>query len=359
MDNYRKIEKIGEGAHGVVFKVESLRVANDSFWATIFNKEEKGYNVRASGTKRKMNHDVKIGGLPSRTLAMKKIRMRKKTEGLSIEAIREIKMLQELDHPNVMKVIDIFNHEQNINIVMPYMELDLDVMIKTDSVSFSPGDVKMYMKMILQGIDYCHRNWVLHRDIKPANLLLGSDNVLKLADFGLAKIYGSPDRELSHQACTLWYRAPELLFGARSYGPGADMWSVGCIFGELMSRKAMFKGANELNQLQIIFSFLGTPRESDWPGLTSLPQYTKFAECSGLSFKERYRAASDHAVDLITRLLTYDPQKRISAKEALSHSYFTSYPPPTSVDKLPRLRGKSAASGEHLSDKTSDASSRS
>jgi cyclin-dependent kinase 7 len=189
--------------------------------------------------------------------------------------------------------------------------------------------------MLLNGVGFCHDNWVLHRDIKPGNMLVGQDGQLVLADFGLAKVFGSPDRDLSHQACTLWYRAPELLFGAQSYGTAADMWSVGCIFAELLSRKPFFPGENQLNQLSLIFAALGTPVEAQWPGLTSLPQYTQFSECQGTPLREMFGAASDDALELLSGLLTFNPQQRFTAQQAANHRYFTSNPPPTDASQLP------------------------
>lgn len=253
-----------------------------------------------------------------------------------MDAIREIKLLQELDHPNIMKVRDIFNHESNINIVMDYCTVDLEHIVKCD-VALTPGDIKSFMQMILLSLHECHAHWILHRDIKPSNFLLGKDGQLRLADFGLAKIYGSPDRELSHQACTLWYRAPELLFGARSYGTGADIWSIGCVFAELLARKPFFTGNNELSQLSHIFAALGTPRSEDWPGLEQLPQYTKFQECEGTPLHVMFAAAGEDALDLLAKMLVFDPAKRPTAKQAMEHPYFSLHPPPTPPNELPVL----------------------
>jgi len=326
MENYVKLGKAGEGAHGVVFKAEAKR--RHEFEEPVEHGKRK-HAREASETPE--------GG--TKFVAIKKIRMKNSSEGLSIDAIREIKLLQELEHPNVMKVLDIFNHEQNINIVMPFMDTDLSDVVNSDVV-ISPADIKAYMKMIVQGVDYCHRNWVLHRDLKPGNILVGTDGVLKLADFGLAKLYGSPNRELSHQACTLWYRAPELLLGAKWYGTAADMWSVGCIFGELMLRKPMFAGDSEMNQLSVIFGNLGTPKDDDWPDMVSLPQYTKFTACQGIPMKQKFSAATDDALDLLEKMLLFDPQRRLTAAEVLQHRYFSSLPSPTEAAKLPVVTKK-------------------
>lgn len=227
-------------------------------------------------------HPIRLPAHPltsSSIVAIKKIRLRSAAEGLSLEAIREIKLLQELDHPNVLRLLDIFAHHANINLVLEYMTGDLEGLIRwraREQKPLAPGDVKAYMHQVLEGMHHCHERFIMHRDMKPGNLLVGEKGEIKIAgqrerghacreegrhakdevltfhsatmshslalsppDFGLAKIYGSPDRRMSPQACTIWYRAPELLFGAASYGAAADMWSIGCIFGELLWLKPM------------------------------------------------------------------------------------------------------------------------
>jgi cyclin-dependent kinase 7 len=268
-------------------------------------------------------------------VAIKKIRLKNSKEGLSADAIREIKLLQELEHPHVIKVRDIFNHDSNINIVMDLCTMDLEKVVRATKVPLRSSDVKQYMRMILLGVEHIHKNWILHRDIKPGNILIDEEGRLKLADFGLAKIFGSPDRSLSHQACTLWYRAPELLFGARSYGEGADMWAVGCIFAELMTRKPFLPGENELNQLSLIFAALGTPTPEVWPGMEQLPQFTKFQPSIGLPLKTMFGAASDSALDMLAGLLRFDPVSRLTATQCLDHDYFRQKPLPSELHTLP------------------------
>lgn len=338
MHKYQKQGIIGEGAHGVVYKACVLDESelglsgahHDSEWEQSATPRR---SITASGQKRKLRDDGENAG---RIVAIKKIRLKNSQEGLSMDAIREIKLLQELEHPNIMKVLDIFNHESNINIVMDFCTIDLEHIVKCD-IALTPADVKSFMKMILLSIEECHSNWILHRDIKPSNFLLGKNGQLRLADFGLAKVYGSPDREMSHQACTLWYRAPELLFGARSYGVGADMWSIGCVFAELLARKPFFQGHNELSQLSHIFAALGTPTPELWPGMEQLPQYTKFNDCDGTPLQVMFAAASSDALDLLSKLLVFDPAKRVTAKEALQYPYFSQHPPATLPEKLPVL----------------------
>jgi len=335
MHKYKKIERIGEGAHGVVFKAEVLPKSEQRKESK--NKKRK---VQEAQIDQEQQTDTKDEKQP-KYVAIKKIRLKSRQEGLSQEAIREIRLLQELDHPNIMKVIDIFSHSSNINVVIEYMTTDLDHILRAKEIIITAADIKSYMKMLLLAVEHCHKNWILHRDIKPGNFLLGEDGQMKIADFGLAKIYGSPDRSLSHQACTLYYRAPELLFGARMYGPGADMWSVGCVFGELMKRVPMFPGTGELDQLSKIFSCLGTPTEKDWPGMTKLPSYTEFNPWPPTPLESIFTAASADAIDLLRNLLRYDPKQRLSATQALAHRYFTNPPAPTPPISLPKLNSQS------------------
>ncbi|CAI8043245.1 Cyclin-dependent kinase 7 [Geodia barretti] len=146
------------------------------------------------------------------------------------------------------------------------MDTDLEVIIRDSSILLTPGHVKAYAVMTLQGLEYLHNNWILHRDLKPNNLLLDRNGILKITDFGLAKPFGSPNRMLTHQVVTRWYRSPELLFGARLYGTGVDIWAVGCIIAELLLRVPFIPGDTDLGQLTKIFEICGTPTEEIWPG---------------------------------------------------------------------------------------------
>ncbi|EGG21753.1 p34-cdc2 protein [Cavenderia fasciculata] len=274
----------------------------------------------------------------NKTVALKKIRNVQQAahQGVGFSAIREMKMLQELKHENIIDLLDVFQHKSNMYLVFELMEWDLEKIIMDKSIILKPSDIKSYMKMLLQGLDACHKNWILHRDLKPNNLLIGGDGILKLADFGLARQYGSPNKVYSPQAVTIFYRAPELLFGSRSYGPSLDIWSVGCIFAELMLRTPYLPGTSEIDQLAKIFAALGTPNETIWPGVTSLPNYIKFTDFPATPFKQLFTAAGDDALDLLSKMLTFNPSARCSATEALNHPYFTNNPKPTNPRDLPR-----------------------
>jgi len=194
--------------------------------------------------------------------------------------------------------------------------------------------VKGALKMILCGVAKLHENWVLHRDLKPSNILMDTKGVLKLTDFGLSKLFASPDRKYTNQVVTRWYRAPELLFGATQYGIGVDMWSVGCIFAELMLRQPYFPGDSDIDQLSKIYSALGTPTEEEWPGMAYLPAYVEFNPQPRPPMRKTFTAASDEALDLLHRFLLFDPCQRISAADALNHPYFKKSPLPCSPSQF-------------------------
>ncbi|WAQ99014.1 CDK7-like protein, partial [Mya arenaria] len=172
-------------------------------------------------------------------VAVKKIKLGTRQEaadGINRTALREIKLLQELHHPHIIGLLDVFGQKSNVSLVFDFMETDLEVIIKDSSLILTLAHIKSYILQTLKGLEYLHANWILHRDMKPNNLLINKDGVLKLGDFGLAKFFGSPNRVYTHQVVTRWYRCPELLFGARNYGTGVDMWAVGCILAELLLR---------------------------------------------------------------------------------------------------------------------------
>ncbi|XP_030323588.1 cyclin-dependent kinase 7 isoform X3 [Calypte anna] len=216
------------------------------------------------------------------------------------------------------------------------METDLEVIIKDTSIVLTQSHIKAYMLMTLQGLEYLHQHWILHRDLKPNNLLLDENGVLKLADFGLAKSFGSPNRVYTHQVVTRWYRAPELLFGARMYGVGVDMWAVGCILAELLLRMPFLPGDSDLDQLTRIFETLGTPTEEQWPGMTSLPDYVAFKSFPGMPLQHIFCAAGDDLLSLLQGLFTFNPCTRVTATQALKQKYFSNRPGPTPGNQLPR-----------------------
>ncbi|KAF3437230.1 hypothetical protein FNV43_RR19983 [Rhamnella rubrinervis] len=297
-DRYLKREVLGEGTYGVVYKAI----------------------------------DTKTG----QTVAIKKIRLGKQKEGINFTALREIKLLKELKDPNIIELIDAFPHKGNLHLVFEFMETDLEAVIRDRNIFLSPADTKSYLQMTLKGLSYCHKKWVLHRDMKPNNLLIGSDGQLKLADFGLARIFGSPDRRFTDQVFARWYRAPELLFGAKQYGSGVDVWAAACIFAELLLRRPFLQGSSDIDQLGKIFAAFGTPTSSQWPDMVYLPDYVEYQYVPAPPLRSLFPMASDDAIDLLAKMFTYDPKSRISVAQALEHRYFSSAPLPTDPNKLPR-----------------------
>lgn len=211
--------------------------------------------------------------------------------------------------------------------VIEYCITDLEEVIRDRSILLAPNEIKGCMKMILEGIQACHDRWVLHRDLKPSNILIGADGNLKIGDFGLARIHASPNARLTHQVITRWYRPPELLYAAKAYGSSVDMWSVGCIFAELMIRMPYIPGDSDIDQLAKIFQARGTPKQDDWPDHDSLPAFVEFTETPPPDPRQLFSAASPASLDLLNEMMHLNPGKRISARDALKHAYFTSEAP--------------------------------
>lgn len=311
-DRYLKREVLGEGTYGVVYKAI----------------------------------DTKTG----QTVAIKKIRLGKQKEGVNFTALREIKLLKELKDPYIIELIDTFPHKGNLHLVFEFMETDLEAVIRDRNIVLSPADIKSYIQMTLKGLALCHKKWVLHRDMKPNNLLIGPGGQLKLADFGLARIFGSPDRRFTHQVFARWYRAPELLFGAKQYGPGVDVWAAACIFAELLLRRPFLQGNSDIDQLGKIFAAFGTPKPSQWADMVYLPDYVEYQYVPGQPMRNLFPMASDDTLDLLGKMFAYDPKSRISAQQALEHRYFSSIPPPTEPASLPRPPPKKDSVNPKVSD---------
>lgn len=224
--------------------------------------------------------------------------------------------------------------------VIEYCITDLEAVIRDRSILLAPAEVKCCLKMILEGLEACHRKYVLHRDLKPSNILIGYDGNLKIADFGLARLHASPNARLTHQVITRWYRPPELLFAAKNYGPCVDIWSVGCIFAELMLRLPYLPGDSDVDQLSRIFQARGTPSNEEWPDHDSLPAYVKFADTPEPDHRSLFTASSKQAIELLNCMMCLDPLKRISAAEAMKHAYFVDEFPEacTAADLLHKIK---------------------
>lgn len=261
-----------------------------------------------------------------RTVAIKKLRTPKgsHTRGADLATLREIMLLQEIRHANVIELIEVYCHNQSISLVFEFCVTDLEHVIK-DSTKFPVlelKDIQGYLLGCMRGLAHCHANWILHRDLKPGNLLLDAHGVVKLADFGLARFFASPERKYTGQVVTRWYRAPEILFGAKFYGPAIDMWSVGLILAELLLRIPLIPGTSDIDQLSRIFTAFGTPDETSWPGVSSLPDYIPFQPSPPTPIKSMFQAATNETISLLQGLLTLNPGERITAEKALQHRFF-------------------------------------
>ncbi|KAK9808683.1 hypothetical protein WJX72_001863 [[Myrmecia] bisecta] len=287
MEKYEKVEKIGEGTYGVVYKARH----------------------RDSGA----------------TIALKQIRLEQEEEGVPSTAIREISLLKELQHQNVVRLEDVIHSNNKLYLVFEFLDLDLKKHMDA-SPQFCQDHrlIKLYMYQMISGIAYCHSHRVLHRDLKPQNLLIDrGNNALKLADFGLARAFGVPVRAYTHEVVTLWYRAPEILLGAKHYSTPVDLWSIGCIFAEMVNQRPLFPGDSEIDELFKIFRVLGTPDESSWPGVSQFPDYkATFPKWHPKSMQEIVPTLEPSGIDLMNQMLRYEPQRRITARAALRHPYF-------------------------------------
>lgn len=287
------------------------------------------------------------------TVALKKVRMENEKEGFPITAIREIKILKELHHKNVIQLKEIVTSKatkenkgkSGIYMVFEYMDHDLTGLMLNEGRNWKPthAHIKCYMKQLLEGLHYCHANNVLHRDIKGSNLLINNKGELKLADFGLARPYTEQQSNYTNRVITLWYRPPELLLGAVQYGPAIDMWSAGCILAELLVGRAIFPGKNEIDQLEMIFKLCGTPFDQGWNEVEKMPWWHMFKPQKELKriLSEMLSKWCPHipreALTLVERMLTLDPKKRISAKDALDADYFWTEPWPATPAQLPQF----------------------
>nr|AAB28422.1 Cdc2216 product {P element-induced A to V mutation at residue 145} [Drosophila melanogaster, Peptide Mutagenesis, 297 aa] [Drosophila melanogaster]AAP13986.1 cdc2-like kinase [Drosophila melanogaster] len=290
MEDFEKIEKIGEGTYGVVYK----------------------------GRNR----------LTGQIVAMKKIRLESDDEGVPSTAIREISLLKELKHENIVCLEDVLMEENRIYLIFEFLSMDLKKYMDSLPVDkhMESELVRSYLYQITSAILFCHRRRVLHRDLKPQNLLIDKSGLIKVVDFGLGRSFGIPVRIYTHEIVTLWYRAPEVLLGSPRYSCPVDIWSIGCIFAEMATRKPLFQGDSEIDQLFRMFRILKTPTEDIWPGVTSLPDYKNTFPCwSTNQLTNQLKNLDANGIDLIQKMLIYDPVHRISAKDILEHPYFNGF----------------------------------
>ncbi|XP_045813426.1 probable serine/threonine-protein kinase At1g54610 [Trifolium pratense] len=302
-DTFEKIDKIGQGTYSNVYKAKDL--------------------------------------LTGKIVALKKVRF----DNLEPESVkfmaREILILRRLDHPNVMKLEGLVTSRMSwsLYLVFEYMVHDLAGLAASPDIKFTEPQVKCYMHQLLSGLEHCHTRHVLHRDIKGSNLLIDNEGVLKIADFGLASFF-DPNRRhpipMTNRVVTLWYRPPELLLGATDYGVGVDLWSAGCILGELLYGKPIMPGRTEVEQLHKIYKLCGSPSDEYWKK-SKLPNATLFKprEPYKRCIRDVFKEFPPSALPLIDTLLAIDPVERKSATDALRSEFFNTEPYACDPSSLP------------------------
>uniref|UniRef100_A0A0K0EEN2 Protein kinase domain-containing protein n=1 Tax=Strongyloides stercoralis TaxID=6248 RepID=A0A0K0EEN2_STRER len=289
LDDFVHLEKIGEGTYGVVYKSKH----------------------KTLGT----------------IVAMKKIRIDDNDEGVPATTIREVAMLREVRHPNIVSLETVIMQPKKVFLIFEFLPMDLRKYM--DRIPrgevMQPLLVASYMYQICQAICFCHQRRILHRDLKPHNLLVDSNGCIKLADFGLARTVEIPLRAYTHEIVTLWYRSPEIMLGTKRYSTAVDVWSIACIFGEMASGHPLFDGDSEIDQLYKIFRILGTPNKETWPDVVNLPDYKpSFPNWKCNNIEARFlKYLSYDGIELLRQMLIYDPVKRADVKYVLKHKYFT------------------------------------
>ena len=281
-----------------------------------------------------------IHPLNKEPVALKYMKTSKPEEGMDLSTLRELKYLKYLKHENIINLIDAFNIERNIVMVLEMMAGDLEEIIKDRSIVISIADAKSIMMMGLRGVAYCHMNHILHRDIKPANFLISSNGIVKLADFGLARDYNldfSAVRPLTANVITSWYRPPELFLEARFYEGAPDVWSMACILGELLSRKPLFQGTTDIEVFGRIITILGSPRTDEWPNFNELPKAINLRDSNGMDMRALFPGSPSDCIDLLRNMFKFNPQQRLTAVGCLQHKFFVSHPHPTDPSKLPKI----------------------
>ncbi|XP_075994092.1 cyclin-dependent kinase 16 isoform X2 [Genypterus blacodes] len=287
LETYIKLDKLGEGTYATVYKGRSKLTDN--------------------------------------LVALKEIRLEHE-EGAPCTAIREVSLLKDLKHANIVTLHDIIHTQKSLTLVFEYLDKDLKQYLDDCGNSIHVHNVKLFLFQLLRGLSYCHRRKVLHRDLKPQNLLINERGELKLADFGLARAKSIPTKTYSNEVVTLWYRPPDILLGSTDYSTHIDMWGVGCIFYEMSTGRPLFPGSTVEEELHFIFKLLGTPSEQSWPGISSNEEFVAYSY-------PKYRAERlsthtprlDHGgVELLSEFLQFEGKKRISADEAMKHLYFSS-----------------------------------
>uniref|UniRef100_A0AAY4C4M2 cyclin-dependent kinase n=1 Tax=Denticeps clupeoides TaxID=299321 RepID=A0AAY4C4M2_9TELE len=287
LETYVKLGKLGEGTYATVFKGRSKLTEN--------------------------------------LVALKEIRLEHE-EGAPCTAIREVSLLKNLKHANIVTLHDIIHTDRCLTLVFEYLDSDLKQYLDNCGNLMSMHNVKVFMFQLLRGLSYCHKRKILHRDLKPQNLLINDRGELKLADFGLARAKSVPTKTYSNEVVTLWYRPPDVLLGSTEYSTPIDMWGVGCILFEMATGRPMFPGSTVKEELHLIFRLMGTPAEETWTGITANEEFRSyhFPLYQPQPLINHAPRLDTEGIDLLSALLLYESRDRISAEASLKYPYFFS-----------------------------------
>eukprot|EP00039_Didymoeca_costata_P016542 m.298648 g.298648 ORF g.298648 m.298648 type:complete len:329 (-) comp16409_c1_seq36:1804-2790(-) len=310
MEDYKIHGRLGEGAHGVVLLAEDTR------------------NIQL--------------------VALKKVAVKKPERGnLPLTIVREIQALRHAnEHAHIVRLFDAFASSFSIVLVFEYLPSNLGEILEKHG-PIPESLTKRYLMMLMGGLSHCHGLRIMHRDLKPSNLLVSETGIIKVADFGLARCFhkesekpSSDDRNrlYSHQVATRWYRAPELLYGARCYDETVDIWAVGCIFAEMLNNSPLFPGDNDIDQMSCVFKLLGTPTSTTWPEANTLPDFHKisFDHIDPCLWSEKFPDIPCDARTLLAKMVQFRAVQRPSASSVLEDTYFLNDPPPTPDCDLPK-----------------------
>lgn len=339
---YEKLHRIGEGTYGVVYKARHIPTGQ--------------------------------------IVALKKVRFSGSKEGLPVTSVRELAILQQARHPNIVSLLKVVTgtRPDSVFLVFEYVEHDLGRVLDSHAPAafdhgagsnsshrsgrsshptaaaavapvgaFSEGEAKCLFKQLLSAVGHLHSRWILHRDLKLSNLLYSNTGQLKLCDFGLARHFSPDSDRLTPRVVTLWYRAPELLLGSDSYGPAIDAWALGCILGELLRGQPLFPASTEGEAIQMHCQLLGTPNTSIWPAMRSLPHASsiRWPDQPYNYLRRTFPELSAAGLSLLNGLLTYDATRRMTVAEALEHEYFRERPYPRRPQDMPTFASADAPAG--------------
>lgn len=296
--DYEKIKRVGEGTYGVVYKARHRRTGD--------------------------------------IVALKKLRMDRERDGMPVTSVRELRVLQQCQHPNLVQLKKVATGSKldSVFLVFEYCAHDLGRLLDTMPRRFDESELKCLLKQLLEVMNYLHNRWIVHRDLKLSNLLLTNDGCLKLCDYGLARYFKAYEEAYTPKVVTLWYRAPEILLGLDTYTEAIDMWSVGCIMAELLQHEPLFPAKTDMAILEMMVKTLGSPNERIWPGFATLPaaRQLKLPHQPYNFLEEKFPKLSKTGLSMLNGLLTYDPERRLTARQALRHPYLSELP----LAKLPQ-----------------------